>query len=415
MTYASFIPSSQLFMGAGPVTLHPRVSKALERPLISHLDKQFQRLFFETRELLQYVMRTSYPMTLPIQGSGSMAMEACLANLIEPGDHVVILSNGLYGQRMKEMATIYGARITMLTHPLGEALSTERLEEALKDEKDIKLICFVHGESSTGVVSDIKSIATIAEKYGALTLCDSAATLGGIPLYVEEWGLDAVYANPQKCLSCPPGLAPLSLSPRALHKIKCRKTPVQNWCLNLSAIYDLGYICPVKRFYPHTSPAHSFYALHEGLLMIYEEGIESVWTRHSMNTKALSQGLEILGMKHRVKNPLERLPLVNVLDIPEGLSGAELRQFIAHHHHIEISNGLGEWEDKSLRIGAMGQTCRSSNIILCLSALGKALNHFGKTANIDKAIHAAKKYAFYDPSCDAFFENSNTLHRAAVA
>ena len=262
-------------------------------------------------------------------------------------------------------------------------------------------------------MSDVKALSSIAQKYGVLTLCDIAATVGGYPLFIDKWGLDAVYANPQKCLSCAPGLAPLSLSERALHKIQRRKTPVANWCLDLTTMHTLAMSKPLTRFYPYTSPVHCFYALHEALLMIYEEGLERVWKRHEMNARALSEGLKILGFKHMTVDDI-RIPQVNVVAVPRGISANQFRDYTSDRFHLEISDGMGEWFGKTLRIGIMGQTCVAENIFLCLSVLGQTLQHFGRAANIDGAVAVSKKYAFYDAE-DAFSQNFDATSHASVA
>jgi alanine-glyoxylate transaminase/serine-glyoxylate transaminase/serine-pyruvate transaminase len=418
MAYTSFSPSLRLLMGAGPATLHPRITAALSRPLISHLDPGFRDLFVETRELLHYVMRTKSMMTLPIPGPGSLAMETCFANLVEPGDTIIIMNNGFYGDRMQAMAKRYGGNIVEIKQPCGEAISSDLLEDTLATYKNTKLVCFVHGESSTGVMSDIKKLARVAQHRGALTLCDIAGTLGGVPIYVDEWSLDAVYANPQKCLSAPPGLSPISISDRAMHAIRHRKTPVQSWCLDLTTLYNLSHENPCKRYYPYTSPVHCFYALHEALLMIYEEGLSRVWLRHEDNAAALTAGLKILGFEFMTSDTI-RIPQVNVVRNPLNIDAKAFRDYLSHHFHLVISDGMGDWEGKTMRIGAMGQTCVFENIAFCLTSLGQTLQHFGKIVNIEAAVNASKKLAFHDASyhtsSNTFTQSSNTAINASRA
>lgn len=379
-------------MGAGPASLHPRVASALTRPMISHLDKGFIKIFEETQELLRSVMCTENPMTFAFQGPGSAAMELCIVNLVEPGDKVIVMSNGVYGERMRDMATIHGARVIFVDHPWGEELSADKLEEALCQNSDVKMVCCVHGESATGVLSDVQGLAKIAAKHGALVLCDIAATLAGLPVYVDEWGLDAVYSNPQKCLSSPPGLAPISLSPRAIHKIKNRKTPVNSWYFNLLPIMEFMKTQPKTRVFPHTSPSHCYFALHEALLMIHEEGLHNVWCRHKINAYALTEGLKALGCQFTTSDAVSRIPLLNVIQTPLNVAAQILKQFLINHFYLDISDGMGKWSGKTIRIGAMGQASVASNIIYCISSLGQTLQHFGYEVNIEHAIDVTRRY-----------------------
>lgn len=378
-------------MGAGPATLHPRVSSALSRPIISHLDQGFLHIFREVQELLRYVMRTKSLMTFPVQGPGSAAMEVCVANLVEPGDKVIVLNNGVYGQRLFEMASLHGGNVIRIDHAWGDILSPERLEDALKTHKDVKVVCFVHGESSTGVMSDIQALSKLCHRYGALSIVDIAATLGGYPVYVDEWGLDAVYANAQKCLSAPPGLSPLSLSDRAMNKALNRKYPVQSWCFNIEPVYKNIADKDASRFFPHTSPAHCYYALHEALLMLHEESIENVWKRHNINALGLSGGLRALGLEHTTHDDI-RIPQLNVLWIPKNTTVQEFRDYLIRNYYLEISDGMGDWSGKNIRIGTMGQTSMAANVLYCVSAVGQALQHFGNQANINEALDIVRSH-----------------------
>ena len=410
----SFCPPTRLLMGAGPATLSPRVVKAMTRPVISHLDPLFTKLFEEVRELLHYVMRTDSVLTFPVQGAGSTAMEMCFANLVETGDHVVVMDNGVYGARMQHMAALYGARVTPLQQAWGQEASVCALEEVLASHQHsspVKLVCFVHGESSTGVMSDAKELSRIAHHYGALVLCDVAATLGGVPVLVDEWELDACYANPQKCLSAPSGLAPISFSDRAFYAIQHRKTLVKNWCLTLSSMHHLWTSSPRVRSYPYTSPMLNFYALHEALLMIAEEGIDTVWERHRHNAQVLSHGLSALGFVHYAKDvPL--IPVVNVVRHHSFLDLKALRAFLSEHFQLEISAGMGHLEHDTVRIGAMGQTCTAENIVFCLSSLGQALRHFGIHVNLKEILQNAQKMAFHDAQ-HPFLHNLDALYKVA--
>ena len=391
MKFTSYHPPLRFLMGAGPATLHPRVSSALSRPIISHLDQGFLHVFREVQELLRYVMRTKSMITFPVQGPGSAAMELCVSNLVEPGDKVIVLNNGVYGQRLFEMATVYGANAIRIDHAWGEVLSPERLEEALKANKDTKIVCFVHGESSTGVLSDIQTLSKICQKYNALTIVDIAATLGGHPVEVDAWGLDAVYSNPQKCLSAPPGLSPVSLNDRAMNKALNRKHPVRSWCFDLKPIYENITDKQAHRFFPHTSPTYCFYALHEALLMIHEEGIENVWKRHHVNALALSGGLRALGLKHTTPDEI-RIPQLNVVWTPDNTTVQEFRDYLIRNYYLEISDGMADWSGKTLRVGTMGQTSMAANVLYCVSAIGQALQHFGNHANITEALDLVRSH-----------------------
>ena len=413
-SFLSFCPPTKRLMGAGPAMLHPRVIQAMHRPIISHLDPLFTKLFEEVRELLQYVFCTESPLTFPVHGPGSVAMEMCFANLIEPGDSIIVMDHGFYGDRMKHMAELYGATVIHLKQPWGESLSPDLLDDTLKAYEKItpiKLVCFVHGESSTGVLSDAKELSKIAHRYGALVLCDVAATVGGVPVLVDEWELDACYANPQKCLSAPSGLAPVSFSDRAFYAIQHRKTPVNNWCFNLSAMHYLWTSSPRVRFYPYTSPTLSFYALHEALLMISEEGLDHVWTRHACHAKALAKGLNNLGFFPKATHA-SLIPVVNVVQHHSAFDFSAFRAFLSQHFQLDISAGMGIWEHDTLRIGAMGQTCTMDNVLFCLNALGQALRHFGIPVNLSETIHHAQKIAFHD-AADPFLHTSDTVYKVA--
>lgn len=385
--FTSYNPPLRFLMGAGPSALHPRVLSALSRPIISHMDSEFLRIFHEVQELLREVMQTTSPMTFPMQGPGSAAMEMCIANLVEPGDKVIVMNNGIYGERFFDMATIYGANIVHLEHTWGEELSAERLEEALKTHKDVKIVCCVHGESSTGVMSDVKTLAALSHAHGALILVDIAATLGGVPVFVEEWGLDAVYSNGQKCLSAPPGLSPISLSERAMHKMLHRKTPVASWCFDVRPIYKNIMNPHASRFFSHTSPSHEFYALHEALLMLHEEGMDQVWSRHQTNSQALTAGLKSLNCIDTTPWD-KRIPQLNVLWGPS----EEYRSYLLKNYFLEISDGMGQWAGKTFRICVMGQMSQAANVLYCISAMGQTLQHFGKDANISEALDVARRY-----------------------
>ncbi|MBT4463605.1 MAG: alanine--glyoxylate aminotransferase family protein, partial [Rhodospirillaceae bacterium] len=314
-----FTPPNRILMGPGPSDVHPRVLQAMARPTVGHLDPSFVGLMDEIKELLRYVFQTENQLTLPVSAPGSAGMETCFVNLIEPGDTVVVCQNGVFGGRMKENVERCGGTAVMVEDEWGHAIDLNKVEDALKANPGTKALAFVHAETSTGVLSDARTLCEMAQKHGALSIVDAVTSLGGSPVMVDEWGADAVYSGTQKCLSCAPGISPVTFSSRATDVIQARKTPVQSWFLDLSLVMNYwtdGAGAP--RSYHHTAPVNALYGLHESLLMIREEGIENSWTRHRRNSDALRAGFRAMGLDPLVSEDIH-LPQLTTLKVPEGV------------------------------------------------------------------------------------------------
>jgi alanine-glyoxylate transaminase/serine-glyoxylate transaminase/serine-pyruvate transaminase len=391
MTTTSFQPPVRTLMGPGPADVHPRILSALARPTIGHLDPRFVGLMEELKTLLRTAFRTDNALTMPVSAPGSAGMETCFVNLVEPGDTVIVCVNGVFGGRMCENVTRAGGRLVRVDSPWGRAVDPHRLEDALKAHPQARLVAFVQAETSTGAGSDTRQLVELAHRHDCLTIVDAVTALGGSPLEIDAWGVDAVYAGSQKCLSCTPGLAPISLNERAVAKIKARETPVQSWFLDLNLV--LGYWAGDggnRRSYHHTAPVNALYALHEALLMLTEEGLENAWARHQRHHVALRDGLEALGLELVVPAD-ERLPQLNAVAIPGGIDDAKVRRRLLDDYNLEIGAGLGDFAGKTWRIGLMGFSSRAENIVLCLSALGTVLNDLGYPADTAKALANAQR------------------------
>lgn len=363
-------PERELF-GPGPSKVSPRVLQATARPTLGHMDPDFIELMDETRKLLRYAFQTENELTFPLSAPGSAGMEACLVNLLEPGETAVICRNGVFGNRMTEIAHRAGARVVNVDAPWGTPISPEDVDETLARNPGVKVLAFVHAETSTGVLSDARTLSEIARRHGVLTVVDAVTSLGGVPLLVDEWGLDAVYSGSQKCLSAPPGLSPITVSPRVLEIIKNRRTPVQSWFLDFSFLMNY-WSGAGKRAYHHTAPVNAIYGLHESLLMLREEGLESAWARHRDCHEALVAGLTNMDLEPLVE-PGCRLPQLNVIPVPEGIDDAAFRMNLLREHHLEIGAGLGEFAGKVWRIGLMGFGARRSSVDLIIRALGDTI------------------------------------------
>ncbi|GAA5217993.1 alanine--glyoxylate aminotransferase family protein [Corallincola platygyrae] len=367
MTFNSFTPPKRTLLGPGPSDISPNVLSALSRPTIGHLDPLFIGMMDEVKTMLQKAFLTSNEMTLAVSAPGSAGMETCFVNLLEPGDKVIVCRNGVFGGRMLENVERCGATAVVVDAPWGRAVSIDKVEEALKANPDVKFVAAVHAETSTGACSDIKSLCSLAKQYGCLTIVDAVTSLGGIELRVDDWGIDAIYSGSQKCLSCVPGLSPVSFSPAAVEVIKQRKTKVQSWFLDQSLVMDY-WAGEGKRSYHHTAPVNGLYALHESLCQLLNEGLEQSWHRHLLMHNLLKQGLTDLGIEFIVPED-ERLPQLNAVYIPSTASDAEIRTALLNDYNIEIGAGLGELAGKAWRIGLMGYGARRENITLLLGAL----------------------------------------------
>lgn len=378
MAYQSFTPPARTLMGPGPSDLHPRVLAALGRPIIGHLDPAFVAMMEEMKGLLQYVFRTQNALTLPISAPGSAGMEACFVNLIEPGDQVVVCINGVFGNRMLENVKRFGGIPVVVEDTWGTPVSLDQVEQSLRSNPDAKILAFVHAETSTGVRSDAAGLCALAQQHGCLSIVDTVTSLGGCPVEVDLWGADAVYSGSQKCLSCTPGLAPVTFSDRAVQRIQQRKTPVPSWFLDLNLLMGYWIGSGGKRAYHHTAPINALYALHEALLLLHEEGIDQVWARHLHHHQALSAGLEAMGLEFLVA-PDFRLPQLNAIKIPEGVDDVAIRTALLHSYGLEIGAGLGPLAGRVWRIGLMGHSANERNVLLCLSALESALAESGRS------------------------------------
>ena len=368
----SFNPPVRTLMGPGPSDVHPRILSAMSRPTIGHLDPAFIDMMDETKEGLKYVFKTDNKLTMPVSAPGSAGMETCFANLVEPGDKVVVCINGVFGMRMKENITRFGGEAVAVEDDWGVAVSVDKVEQALKDNPDAVVLAFVHAETSTGARSDAKALCQLAHQYDCITIVDAVTSLGGSELRVDEWEIDAVYSGTQKCLSAMPGISPISIGDRAVKKLTNRKTPVTSWFLDLNLV--MGYWGEgAKRTYHHTAPVNTLYGLHESLVMLTEEGLENAWDRHQKNHETLRDGLEAMGINFLVKRE-DRLPQLNAVFIPEGADDATIRSTLLNDYNLEIGAGLGAYAGKVWRIGLMGYASRKENIALCLTALKNTLN-----------------------------------------
>ena len=387
----SFHPPVRTLMGPGPSDINPRVLEAIGRPIIGHLDPEFIKLMDEVKELLKYAFQTKNSMTFPVSAPGSAGMECTFVNLVEPGDTVVIAQNGVFGGRMKENVERAGGKAVMVEDAWGDPVDPNKVEAALKANPDAKILAFVHAETSTGAISDAAALSKLAQQHDCLTIVDTVTSLGGSPLMVDEWGLDAVYSGTQKCLSCVPGIAPVTFSDKALEVVKNRKTKVQSWFLDISLLMTY-WSGEGKRAYHHTAPINQMYALHEALTILKEEGIENAWARHRRNHNALKAGFEAMGLKFVVREE-SRLPQLNAVSIPEGVDEAAVRKALLTDYSLEIGAGLGAMAGKIWRVGLMGHASNPKNVYLCLGAMDAILTSMG--APIISGVAVGKAREFY--------------------
>ncbi len=389
MTIKSFHPPQRTLMGPGPSDVNPRILEALSRPTIGHLDPVFVGMMDEVKTLLKYAFQTKNELTMPVSAPGSAGMETCFANLVEPGDKVIVCQNGVFGGRMKENVERCGGIAVMVEDAWGEAVNPQKLDEALQANSDAKIVAFVHAETSTGAQSDVKTLVEIAHKHDCLTIVDAVTSLGGTPVRVDEWQIDAIYSGTQKCLSCTPGLSPVSFSERALDKVRNRSSKVQSWFLDLNLV--MGYWGGEgKRAYHHTAPINALYGLHESLVILQEEGLDNAWARHAKHHQALRAGLEAMGLSFIV-DEASRLPQLNAVSIPEGIDDATVRATLLRDYSLEIGAGLGVMAGKVWRIGLMGYACNARNVLTCLGALDDVLARHN--AAIERGVAVASAQA----------------------
>lgn len=362
-------PSTRVLMGPGPSDVHSRVLKAMATPLIGHLDPQFIGIMDEVMEMLRDLFQTKNQLTIPISATGSAGMEATFVNLLEPGDEAVVCVNGVFGNRMCDIVERCGAKLHRIDAEWGQAIDPSQVQKVLTNTQP-KLVAIVHAETSTGVLQPLEEISKMVHDTGALFLVDAVTSLGGIEVKMDEWGIDAIYSGTQKCISAPPGLSPVSFSQAAVKVMEQRKTKVQSWYLDLSMVRD--YWAGAKRAYHHTAPISMMYSIHEALRLIFEEGLENRFNRHSQNHVLLRDGLEELGIEFLVDKEY-RLPMLNSVKIPEGVDDTLIRGKLLDEYNIEIGAGLGPFTGKIWRIGLMGHSSDANHVNMLLSALRKLI------------------------------------------
>lgn len=392
----------RLLLGPGPSMVHPRVLRAMNEPLLGHLDPDFLRRMTEIQAMLRRVFRTANPLTLALSGTGSAGMEAVLVNLVEPGDRVLVGINGLFGARMADIVERCGGRPVRIDAAWGAIIEPEAVKQALARAGSVKAVALVHAETSTGAEQPLADIAALCRAADALFIVDAVTSLAGLPLEVDAWGIDACYSGTQKCLSCPPGLAPVTVGPRALAAIRRRATPCRSWYLDFALIAD--YWEEGKRAYHHTAPISMLYALHEALRLVEEEGLEARWARHRRHSRALLAGLAALGLTP-VAAEGYRLPSLACVALPGQVDDAGVRAELLRRFNIEIGGGLGPLKGKVWRIGLMGESSGKPQVMALLAALDTIFHERGWPAGRGAAAAAARVYGeeegHPEPACTA--------------
>ncbi|MGI6621308.1 MAG: pyridoxal-phosphate-dependent aminotransferase family protein [Bacillota bacterium] len=380
-------PKHKLLLGPGPSNADPRVLRALSEPTLGHLDPDFVGIMDETTELLRYVFDTKNQLTIPISGTGSAGMEAALVNSLEPGDKAIICVAGVFGERMVDLAGRMGIEVIRVDAPWGKPVDPDDVRQAIRQHPDAKIVAIVHAETSTGVLQPLDDIARMAHEAGMRIVVDAVTSLGGMEVPADRLGLDFVFSGTQKCLSCPPGLAPITVGERAFDFIVNRKTKCQSWYLDLSMIsrYWGG-----ERFYHHTAPINMIYAFNEALRIIKEEGLEARWARHRLNQKALIAGIEAMGMR-LVVDPEYRLPSLTTVYFPEGIEDVPARMKLLNEFGIEIGAGLGDFKGKVWRIGLMGTNSTKANVLALFAALEDVLLSMGAKLAPGAGLQAASE------------------------
>ncbi len=381
-------PGSRVLMGPGPSDVPTRILQAMSAPCIGHLDPYFLSVMDETQKLLRSLYQTENELTIPVSGTGSAGMEACFVNLVEPGDEVVVCVNGVFGTRMSDIVGRLGAKLIRLDFEWGKAVDPEAVRNTIQG-KTPKLVAVVHAETSTGVCTPLEDLSKIAHDAGALFLVDSVTSLGGMEVAVDAWGIDAAYSGTQKCLSCPPGLSPISLSPAALEALDSRKAPVVSWYLDMSMVRNYW---GGDRKYHHTAPINMVYGLREALRIVAEEGLEARFARHRLNHLALVAGVEAMGLSMLVAEK-ERLPMLNTVCIPDGADDPKVRGALLRQFGIEVGGGLGDLAGKVWRVGLMGNASSKRNVCLFLASLETVLKGQGVKVASGALEAAAEVYA----------------------
>lgn len=362
-------PRERILMGPGPSTVPSRVRTAMAAPTLGHLDPQYIAYMDETCQLIRDAYQTKNPLTFPVSGTGMAGMETAVVNLIEPGDEAIVCINGVFGGRMKDNMQRAGATVHTVEIPWGKSFTLEQLSAAVKEHPEAKVLGIVHAETSTGALQDLTGLGKLTHDAGMLLLVDAVTSLGGHELKVDDWGIDAIYSGTQKCLSCPPGLSPVSFSARAIEKMDARQTPVQSWYLDVSMLKNY-YTGGGGRAYHHTAPINMVYALREALAIVLEEGLEARFERHRQLHLQLREGLEKLGLCYVPENSLHTL---NCVAFPESVDDAAVRSKLLNDYDIEIGGGLGEFAGKAWRIGLMGSTATERNVTTLLAALANCM------------------------------------------
>jgi alanine-glyoxylate transaminase/serine-glyoxylate transaminase/serine-pyruvate transaminase len=380
-------PPARILLGPGPSAVSPRVLRAMSTPLVGHLDPAFLALMDDTKRLLQFVFRTRNELTIPISGTGSAGMEACLVNLLEPGDEAVVCVNGVFGTRMADIVERCGATLLKVEAPWGRVIDPADVAAALKRCPRAKLVGIVHAETSTGAWQPLEEISKLVHAAGALLVVDTVTSLGGHPVRVDDWGIDACYSGTQKCLSCPPGLSPITFGVRAVETLRRRRTKVRSWYLDLTMIEKYW---GAERVYHHTAPISMNYALYEALRIVEEEGLQARWARHQRNHEALKAGLAAIGLSIASQES-HQLWTLNSVRIPDGVDDARVRSALLDEFNIEIGGGLGPLKGKTWRIGLMGESSTAANVLLVLSALERVLPRCGHALSEGAAMAAAQR------------------------
>jgi alanine-glyoxylate transaminase/serine-glyoxylate transaminase/serine-pyruvate transaminase len=369
--------------------MHPRVVAALGKPAIGHLDPAFVQMMEEIKVLLRYAFQTENALTFAVSGPGSVGMETCFVNLVEPGDKVIVCRNGVFGGRMIENVQRFGGTAVVVEDTWGEPVDPQKVADALRANPDAKAVAFVHAETSTGAQSDAGALVGLARESGCLSIVDAVTSVGGTSVLADDWGADAIYSGSQKCLSCVPGLAPVTFSERAVECVKTRRQKVPSWFMDLGLVLEYWSAPGGKRTYHHTAPVNSLYALHESLVMLRDEGLENAWARHRLHHLALKAGFEVLGLKFVVREEA-RLPQLNAVHVPAGVDEAAVRKQLLERYSLEIGAGLGPLAGKVWRFGLMGYSARAENVKLCLGALADVLAGMGVRADKGAALAAAQ-------------------------
>ena len=384
MSVSQISPPLRILMGPGPSEVHPSVLAALSAPIVGHLDPYFLKIMDEVQSMLRQVFQTTNHMTMAISGTGSAGMETCVVNLIEPGDRMIVGVNGVFGGRMADVAERVGADVTKLERPFGEVFSPEEVAAAVKKVQP-KVIGIVHAETSTGAQQPLDEIAKIVHDAGALLIVDCVTSLAGLPVEIDRLGIDAAYSGSQKCLGCPPGLAPVTFGPRAIEALDGRKKKVSSWYLDIGLLRNYW---GNNRAYHHTAPINMNYALHQALRLVLEEGLPARFARHQLHHRALKAGLKAMEIEYSVAAETS-LPMLNSVLIPEGADDVAVRGQLLNEFGIEIGGGLGPMKGKTWRIGLMGETAKSTNVLVFLAALEQCLNRQNIRPNAGAGIAAA--------------------------